>query len=149
MNASATVWLLVADEAIARLLEVPEDGGDPLPVEELTDPAAHARNADLRRDAYGRRNGTATSSAGLDASHREAEQFAARVAACVAERLQQRRFGRLHVAAAPRFLGLLRKAWTKPVQLAIGTELDKDLIHATEFEIAKQFKLDPFRPPAA
>src|SRR5215217_4799589 len=46
-----TIWVVVADEAIARILCMPQKGGQLEPVEELTDPTAHASGSDLRRDA--------------------------------------------------------------------------------------------------
>lgn len=155
-----TIWVVVADEAIARILARPATGGDLRPVEELTDPAAHRSGSDLRRDAVGRRAGgaeaagpsgslaaqrgssTATTSAGEDRQHLEAERFAARVAERLDDGLQHRRFDELRVAAAPRFLGLLRKAVSPAVQAAITLELDKDLIHANLRDIGERLLSD-------
>jgi protein required for attachment to host cells len=93
----------------------------------LTDPFAHATDADLQRDAYGRRAGSAThgsqdntphrlrgtasvtSSAGKDEQHMEAQSSARRVAQHLSQALQQKRFDALRIVAAPRFLGNLRK----------------------------------------
>lgn len=155
-----TTWVLVADEAIARFLEQPAGGGDLVPVEEMTDPTAHASNAELRDDALGRRaggqpashlgggqplsaQGNATVSAGRDETHKEAEQFARDVAARLTERLQQRRFDELKIAAAPRFLGLLRKVLSQQVAATVTHELDKDLIHDSAAELTERFA-----PPA-
>ena len=124
---SAT-WVVVADEAIARFLEVPDDGGDLREVDQITDAAAHADRADLRRDAYGRRGSTITSSAGEDELHKEADLFARRVAERLAEAQQKHRYDELRVVAAPRFLGYLRKALPKQVSDAVVDELDKDLV---------------------
>jgi len=129
-----TVWVVVADEAIARIVAWPERGDELVPVEELTDPDAHASGSELRRDAVGRRaagagRSHATASAGADEHRIEAETFARRVAQRLAEALQQRRFDVLHVVAAPRFLGLLRKAFNPQVAAVIGHELNKDLVH--------------------
>ncbi len=155
-----TTWVLVADEAIARLLQQPEDGSDLVPVEEMTDPAAHASNAELRDDSLGRRAGgqpasrlgggqpntaeaNATVSAGPDETHKEAEQFARSVAERLAERLQQHRFQHLKIAAAPRFLGLLRKALSKQVAATVTQEMDKDLIHESAADLTKRFTPPP------
>jgi protein required for attachment to host cells len=130
------VWVLVADEAIAHLYELPPDGGDLVPVEQLTDPAAHVRIAEDRRDALGRRagddlrsGGNATSSAGEEPEDLEAGRFARQVAQLLTLHLQQRRFDALHVAAAPRFLGQLRKAFGKNLAATVREELSKDLVH--------------------
>jgi protein required for attachment to host cells len=132
----STLWILVADAAVARILNRPASGTDLEDVEQLTDAAAHARRADLRRDAYGRRagddlrmGGNATSSAGEDEQHLEAEGFARRVAERLDQAHRQGRFDALQVVAEPRFLGLLRKALTPQVAAAVVGEVDKDLVH--------------------
>lgn len=148
-----TTWVVVADEAIARILCWSAEGGELQPVQELTDAKAHAKNGELRDDAYGRRAGshgtgagsgtgrqhrgtsTATAGAGLDETHQEAEAFAKSVAQFLAEACQQGRFSDLKVVAAPRFLGLLRKCYSKPLQAAVSVEIDKDLIHAGNDEL--------------
>lgn len=157
-----TIWVMVADEAIARILRRPDEGGALEPVEELTDPDAHARGQDLRDDATGRRTGgvpagaspaarsgqragTATTSAGEDERHLQAETFARRVAARLHECLNARRFDELHVAAAPRFLGLLRKAFSPQVQRTLGQQLDKDLVQVDNGALAERFFPRPRR----
>ncbi|RZI84684.1 MAG: host attachment protein [Rubrivivax sp.] len=149
-------WILVADEAIARVLYRPDNGGDLKNVEEITDAAAHASGSDLRRDAYGRRSGSAphgsgadsqhrlrgqssvTSSAGEDEQHQEAEQFAKRVADHLAEALQQQRFEALRIVAAPRFLGLLRKAMSPQLAGVVTEEIHKDLAHLDNHDITQR-----------
>jgi protein required for attachment to host cells len=151
-----TRWVLVADEAIARILQWPESGDELDSVEELTDPAAHAREGDLQRDATGRRSGSAThaaspssphrlrSSANVTASageaqrHLEADAFARRVARHLAEALQRKRYDELALVAAPRFLGLLRKELDPHVAKAVTREIDKDLVHARNDEISRR-----------
>lgn len=151
-----TVWVVVADEAIARILQWPETGNELEPVEELTDPAAHADGMDLRRDSYGRRAGGAmhgapantqnrvhsqaavTASAGQGEQHVQARDFAQRVAGHLADALQGKRFDELHIVAAPRFLGLLRKALSPQVADAVAGEENKDLVHADNAEISRR-----------
>jgi len=151
-----TNWVLVADEAIARILRKPELMGDLEPVEEMTDPDAHARGADLRNDAVGRRAGSApqgsqqnsphrlrgtasaTASAGESELHLEADGFARRVAAHLDQALQQKRFDTLKIVAAPRFLGLLRKHVSKQVAATITDTLNKDYIHMKNDEITRR-----------
>lgn len=141
-----TTWILVADEAIARIL-VYGKARRLEPVEEITDPDAHADNAEMRRDAYGRRaaGGTSghapasvTASAGEDPLHQHAEVFARHVAEVIAQAQQHGRFDSLMVVAPPRFLGLLRKAFAKPVSEAIQFELDKDFVHFTNEDIQER-----------
>jgi protein required for attachment to host cells len=122
----------------------------------MTDPNAHASNGELRDDATGRRaggqpasrlgggqphtaQGNATVSAGQNESHKEAEQFARDVAARLTERLQQRRFQALKIAAAPRFLGLLRKALSQQVAATVTQEMDKELTHDSAAALTQRF----------
>src|SRR5258707_262057 len=76
-------WIVVADEAIARLLEV--DGRVLKPVEELTDPDAHAKASEMRNDAHGRRGNSITTSAGEAELHQEGQRFAKQVAQRLAQ----------------------------------------------------------------
>src|SRR5438552_11935807 len=83
-----STWVLLADEGRARILAMREPGTDLAEIEELIDPAAHARNADFRHDAYPRRGGggemrmgsDAIGSGGEDKLDRAAELFARRIA---------------------------------------------------------------------
>lgn len=141
-QAGERLWVLVADESMARLLTRPRAGADLEEIETLTDAGARADAADLRRDAYGRRAGSgtlvagnATSSASQDELQREAANFAARVAERLAQAQQQGRFDRLIIAAAPRFLGLLRKSLAPAVAQRVSYESDHDLIHLSPREL--------------
>jgi len=152
-----TVWVLVADEALARILRWPEVGDELDDVEAITDPSAHAREGDLHRDAAGRRAGSAaqgsrpgaqqnrlrsaagvTASAGEDELHLEGQSFARRVAAHLGEALRQKRFDELRIVAAPRFLGYLRKELDPQVKAVVSEELSKDLIHEGNSALTKR-----------
>jgi protein required for attachment to host cells len=141
-----TTWIVLADEGRARILSRIDDGEDLRELEVLEDPAAHARNADLRHDAYGRRApaggaqpSTATSSAGEEKLDHEAELFARQVAARLAEAHRQHRFEHLRIAAAPRFLGRLRKALDREVSAVVDEEIDKDLLQLDARTLTQRF----------
>ncbi|MGZ8259362.1 MAG: host attachment protein [Caldimonas sp.] len=152
-----TVWVLVADEALARILRWPDEGDELEDVEAITDPAAHAREGDFHRDAAGRRAGSApqgsrqnspqhrlrgaagmTASAGVADVHLDALAFARRVAAHLAEALRLKRFDELRIVAAPRFLGLLRKELDGAVKATVSSELSKELIHEGKGALSKR-----------
>jgi protein required for attachment to host cells len=137
------MWIVVADEGRARFLSCPAPGRELTEMDELTDAGAHADNADLRRDAYGRRGPSVTSSAGEDKLDHEAELFARRVAERLAEGHRQHRYGELRIAAAPRFLGRLRKALDPEVSTSVVDEIDKDLLQLDRRELAHKL----FPPP--
>jgi len=128
--------IVVADEAIARLLEVKHRSLSP--VEEITDPDAHAKGAEMRNDAHGRRGCTVTASAGDSGEHQQAERFAAKVAQRLEELRQQGRFDALQVAAAPRFLGYLRQAFNPQLAGVLKEEIDKDLVHESNESLAQR-----------
>ena len=149
-----TGWVVVADEAIARILV--SDGETPgalRPERALTDPKAHAQEGELDHER-GRRSGVVSSeggqpagrnagggaslvnSAGEEDVHLEAKSFARRVADELAEACREQRFEELTIIAAPRFLGMLRKELDASVRERVVCELDKDLIHESEADIA-------------
>ena len=122
------MWIVVADEGRARFLSCAGPGRELTELDEISDAGAHADNADLRRDAYGRRGSSITSSAGEDKLDHAAELFARRVAERLAEAHRAQRYGELRIAAAPRFLGRLRKALDPEVAKKVTGEIDKDLL---------------------
>lgn len=139
-------WIVLADEGRARILAMREPGTDLAEVEEMTDAAAHADNADLRHDAYGRRGGSDPrmggsnmESAGEEKLDHEAELFARRVAERLEQARRQGRFGRLRIAAAPRFLGRLRKMLDPQLAKVVDDELDKDLLQLDRRELTQKF----------
>ncbi len=147
-----TTWVVVADEAIARIFEIPGGDEDLVDIETLTFASARAEAADLRRDAYGRRAGSGTlsgsyptASAGESELHHEAELFARRLAGWLLEKKRANRYETLKIAAAPRFLGLLRKMLDPQVAADVVEELDKDLIKLDRRELTQ--RLGSLRPP--
>ena len=138
-------WIVVADEGVACFMARAKAGADLKEVERITDAAAHATDAALRRDAAGRRSGggasgsSVTTSAGQDESHKEAELFARRVADKLAESLHAGKYEKLHIGAAPRFLGLLRKALSAQVKATVLSEIDKDLTHEDARSLTQRF----------
>jgi protein required for attachment to host cells len=155
---SSNTWVVVADEAIARILRWSDSGNALEPVDEITDPDAHASGQDLRRDAYGRRASTGTgaqrlgagttASAGQSEQHQEAEVFARRVARHIEQAWHQHRFSGLQIAAAPRFLGLLRQSLDPEVCDALQGDIDKDWVHARNDEIAQHLRDAGLSAPA-
>jgi protein required for attachment to host cells len=149
-----SIWVLVADEGRARILELRAPGSELEEVEELTDAAAHADDADLRRDAIGRRaSGPAragsTVSASEDKLQIEAERFARRVADHLAQAHRKRRYERLRIAAAPAFLGRLRKQLDDEVKATLIDETDKDYLHLNKRALTHALFPDGSTEPGA
>ena len=152
------VWIVLADEGRARIFQARQPGRDLEEVEELTDAAAHAHDADFRHDAVGRRTpadgrggptrqqtmpGNATTSAGEDKLDHEAERFARQVADRLAQARRQQRYERLRIVAAPKFLGRLRKALPQEVSQAVVEEIDKDLLQLDRRGLAQRLNPAP------
>lgn len=133
------LYVLIADEAVAKLMALPAPGAELAEVHVMTDPEAHTREAAMHRDAHGRRHGGdgsgvrssghATTSAGDSDRHLEAERFAKRVAEDLVRRFRAKQFDRLRLVAAPRFLGLLRRQLDSAVAAVVEDEQAKDLSH--------------------
>jgi protein required for attachment to host cells len=145
MNQQRITWVVVADEAIARFLERPEDGGELVPVEELTDPDAHTRESAMHHGPHGRRAGAgsragsqATVGAGDSERHRQAQLFAARIARRLEEHHVGGRFAALHVVAAPRLLGYLRKSLEPRLATLVAGTLDKDLVQESNAQLTQR-----------
>jgi protein required for attachment to host cells len=147
-----TTWVVVADESIARFLELP-DQGNLKEIETLEDADARSAGAELRDDAQGRRApsvsggvggaptlgvGMVTASAGESELHKEAVTFARQVADRLREHHRQHRFTLLRLVAAPRFLGLLRRRLDPALLNALTADLDKDLTHTSAAELTRR-----------
>lgn len=142
----APIWIVLADEGRARILELRKPGADLEEVEELSDAAAHAHNADLRRDAYGRRAaagtgvaGNKTESAGEEKLDHQSDLFARRVSDFLTSALRRQRYEQLRIAAAPRFLGRLRQHLSDEVRRVVIDEIDKDLLQLDRQALTLRF----------
>ncbi|MBI5333935.1 MAG: host attachment protein [Burkholderiales bacterium] len=141
-----TTWIVVADEGRARILTPGEPGRDLREIEVLTDPAARADGADLRRDAQGRyygkgeRNQAHSVPPRTDPLEKEAELFARLVAEHLCKARRENRFDRLQLVAAPRFLGRLRPLLDACVQEVVVDEVNKDLVNVDLHTLTQRFK---------
>jgi protein required for attachment to host cells len=127
-----TTWILTANRSRARLFEVVAHSDTPVELADFANPAGRAHEHDLRTDASGRFSGqgAAGGSAGaLDdgiGAH-ETERFAESLREHLEQARGANRFGQLWIAAAPAFLGILRRNFPKELRERIELELDKDL----------------------
>jgi len=136
------VWLLVADQAEARVYSADRTTHVLSFVERLADPLAHLHDRDLVTDRpgrvfdhapaqAGRRGATAHHGTGGERSPRkhEADLFAHRVVQALTEAHHAQRFDQLVVLSGPVFLGHLRQALTPEIKRCILAEVSKDLTH--------------------
>lgn len=145
-----TVRILVADDANARLYELPNPhaldgaGNDVLTlVAELSDPTAHLHDRDLLSDRpgrkldraplqSGRRGATARHGTGEGPQPRleAAKQFVQRIALRLQQAEAVRPVDQLVLVAAPRMLGLLRAGLPAALRAQVVDEVHRDLAHA-------------------
>ncbi|MCW8881027.1 MAG: host attachment protein [Sedimenticola sp.] len=128
MNAA---WVVVADTSRARIFSA-ENAFSPLvEIQTLDHPEARLHPGDLVSDKSGRDRSTGARSHDIghldEAKHDEAVRFASEVCAALESGRANGHFNKLHVIAAPSFLGLLRKQQPQPLQKLVATEISKNL----------------------
>jgi protein required for attachment to host cells len=128
------MWIVVADEGRARFVERVRPRAELTEVAEIASERAHARAAELRRDAKGRLYGKGERAMGhttephADPRQKEAQRFARRVAEHLERAHREQRYDQLFIIAAPAFLGMLRDELPPTLRKLVGGELDQDLV---------------------
>ena len=140
-----TTWIVCANSSRARLFEVDPHGPhgieEPREIGDYANPAARAHERDLRSDAAGRYYGKGERTEGHVAAKQdgfaehETERFVERLRAELDRARNEHRFGQLWIAAAPAFLGLMRRNFAKELTALVEVELDRDLTTASPREI--------------
>lgn len=87
--------------------------------------------------------GSDAASAGEEKLDHEAELFARRIALRLAEAHRQHRYDRLRIAAAPKFLGRLRRVLDDEVRGTVDEEIDKDLLQLDRDDLSRRFLHPP------
>jgi protein required for attachment to host cells len=70
----------------------------------------------------------------------EAESFAREISGFLLKSMQERRFQKLTLIAAPKFLGALRTFLDPQLKSLVGQELDKDYTHFSGQQLRDQLK---------
>ena len=125
-----TTWIIAADASRARILQVMDRDARLAEVEDFLNPEGRAHDRDLISDGHPRSNGTkgpASDREEMKATEHATELFVKRVSAYLDKARNDHRYDRLHLVAAPKFLGQLRKELGKEVQKLVTDELPKDL----------------------
>lgn len=146
-------WILIADGALARILENSGPEHSLIAVDGMEFSADHSATHDLVSDRQGR----SFSSHGYGRSaieahsdpHRELKtHFAHHLANVLAHELQQGRYQRLILVAAPVTLGDLRTAISSHVHATVIGEIAHDLTKIPNHEIPEHLKHLLFAPSA-
>ncbi len=135
------VWVVVADEAKARILSTSKSTEPLVEINSLLSPEAHDREQDLVSDKPGRGgNGSGEGRHAMDEkTHKEqyALRFAKQLSDLLEKNQQSKSYMKLIIVAAPRFLGLLRKELSKGVNELVSLEINKDLTMMESQDIRK------------
>ncbi len=130
----ARSWILVAESSRARIYEAPLAKAPLETIAEFEHPEARAHEQDLITDAPGRRfatGGPKRHSMGEPVSAKEehALRFARELAAKLETARVADRYDHLFLAAAPKFLGLLRDELSGDTAAMVRGEYAKNWIH--------------------
>ena len=130
----ARSWILVAESSRARLYSAPKAKAPLTFVSEFEHPEARAHEQDLITDAPGRRFATGGPKRhGMGQAVSTKDEHALRFARELASRLETARvadrFDHLFLAAAPKFLGLLREQLTGDTKAMVQREYAKNWVH--------------------
>lgn len=137
-------WILVADEARARLFEAGYTDGELLELAAFAQPAARHPEADMR-DRLPRVQESAGSARHAiaprtDESDKLADEFARALCDALDEGRHQLRYERVILIAPPRFLGRLRATLDPQVARMVSHSSDKDISKAGLDEIRRELE---------
>jgi len=133
-------WIVVADQARARLFSASGQRGPLKEFEDLANPEGRLHDRDLNADSPGRAfdsmgEGRHAMGKHHSPTEQEAIRFAHEVGDRLASGLHDGAYRHLIISASPRFLGLLREALPEDVAKHVVLELHKDLTPLERDEI--------------
>ncbi|MER2530552.1 MAG: host attachment protein [Candidatus Competibacter sp.] len=134
---SAT-WVLIADGSRARLFSVEKALAPLREIQSLINPEGRAKTRDLVSDRQGRSPGNGPN---MDYDVAPKQQLAIQFAREISEQLRRGRVGglfrKLYIAAAPAFLGLLRRHLDAKTAGLVVETVSKDLTRLASKQIRR------------
>jgi len=131
----AITWIVSADSARARVLQVADREKRLAEIEDLLNPEGKLHEGDLVSDTE----------EPSDAHEHSIDLFSKRVGEYLEKARTQHRYDKLYLVAPPKFLGKLRKNLGREVEKLLADELDKDLYRANARELERYFTSRPAR----
>lgn len=131
------IWFLVADAARARIFHTTGKNVALTEIMDFTEPNARLDETLLASDEPGRQStagGPGTHGMQEKITPREQEdiRFAAELNETLQEGFNKNSYDELYIAAAPHFLGLLRKSMPDNIAKRVQGEMDRDLTRLGE-----------------
>ncbi len=132
-------WVMVANSSVARFFEI-EKNGQLKEINTLIHPESRLHGRDLTSDRPGRAfESTHTARHAMEPptspKEVEFEAFAHFISEHLDAAHNEKLFDRLHIAAGPHFLGLLRQAIKPNTAKSLQSTIDKDMTQMTPAEI--------------
>jgi protein required for attachment to host cells len=145
-------WILIADSSRARIFEKNESEKHLREVGDFVNAAGRSEDNELRTDERGRFYGKGereqghTNQPAVSPVEHENEMFSHTLANYLDDARNDRRYSRLYLIAAPKFLGLLHGGLKEEVRELVADELAKDIstMNARDVENYLHGKLDYF-----
>lgn len=139
-----TLYVLVADSALAKLYCTETAAGDLEQIECWKNEEGRLKDAEIYTDRPG---GNETNRSGYHTYAREKgededdQRFARDLSDFLEKARQQKKFEGLVLVAAPQFLGTLRQNLSKECQDSLEKSIDKDLVHHDKDSISEHLSL--------
>ncbi len=140
------IWVLTADASRARLFEAKTPKAPLIELVDFVEPEARAKGTALLSDRPGSDGGGAGYGRHVlddetPVQEAAAKDFARLVARQLDKARVEGRFDRLAIAAAPKFLGMLREAMPDPLRDKVEEEIDKDLVDLDAGELREKISI--------
>ena len=134
--------VVVAESSRARIFEMQNPNSPLTEVRDMVHPESRAHAQDLTSDLPGRTfdrrgQGRHAMEVPMDVKEQESILFAEQLADFINAECSDRKADRLYIAAAPHFLGLLRKKLGEEAKRHIVRQIDKNLVTLAEAEIRR------------
>lgn len=131
------IWILVADSSTARLFTTEHSASDLIEINTLNHSEASLNEQELVTDSAGkgRHVGQHAYDPAVSAKEQGTIDFAKQVVKHLCDELNQNKFERLFIVAAPAFLGSLRSALTSRMEKHVAFSLGKNIVTLTPEEI--------------
>ena len=138
-----TMWILVAHQGGARILERPQADEKPRIIETIDHPQGRLKDSEIVSDQRGQTNesaepGVRPMEPGESPSEHVATTFAKELAQKLSAARSDDRYHDLVLVAAPQFLGLLREALDDPTGRKVKASHDKDFAELSDHDLVER-----------
>lgn len=136
-------YIVIAESAFAKVFKTGSRDEELTLVQTFENPEGRKQRKELDADRPGKNRTVVAGVHGMggeeDSHEHDVENFARDLCKYLHEEHVVGNFKRLHIAAAPHLLGVLRKQLSDDCAKVLDGTVNKNLIHASEQEIRAQF----------